>query len=155
MRFAGGKFTSYQTRDGLSNQIIRCLFEDSEGSLWMGTAGGGINRFKEYLVAVRTMREGLPSDSVRSVQQDGSGDMWLGTGNGIARLRASGGMAVYRQRDGLERDLMFPVVRDRNGNLWALCRSSFSSCSRGVHVGAEIQTSMFRSFVARMFRDQR
>ena len=118
-RFAEGKFSSYQTRDGLSNQIIRCLYEDNEGSVWLGTAGGGINRFREYRVTMRTMREGLPSDSVRSIQQDHSGDIWLGTTNGIARLRASGDLVVYGSKDGPSRDLMWPVIRDRHSNLWA------------------------------------
>ncbi|MGA2502243.1 MAG: two-component regulator propeller domain-containing protein, partial [Tepidisphaeraceae bacterium] len=118
-RFAGGKFTSYQTRDGLSNQIVRCLYEDHEGSVWMGTAGGGINRFKEYRSTMRTMREGLPSDSVRSVQQDHSGDIWLGTASGIARIRALGGLVTYGQKDGLSGNAMFPVIRDRRDNLWA------------------------------------
>lgn len=85
----------------------------------MGTAGGGINRFKEYRVTMHTMREGLPSDSVRSIQQDHSGDIWLGTTNGIARLRASGKVAVYGSRDELSRNLMWPVIRDRQNNLWA------------------------------------
>ena len=75
-RLAGGKFSSYQTRDGLSNQVVRCTFEDAEGSLRVGTAGG-VNRFRQYPVTVRTMREGLRSDSVRSVEQDGFGDAWL------------------------------------------------------------------------------
>ena len=57
--------------------MVRCIFEDAEGSLWVGTAGGGVNRFRQYPVTVRTMREGLPSDSFRSVQQDGFGDAWL------------------------------------------------------------------------------
>ena len=65
-----------QTRDGLSNPVVRCIFEDAEGSLWVGTAGG-VNRFRQYPVTVRTMREGLPSDSFRSVPQDGFGDAWL------------------------------------------------------------------------------
>jgi ligand-binding sensor domain-containing protein len=85
----------------------------------MGTAGGGVNRFKEYRVTIRTMREGLPSDSIRSVQQDGSGDIWLGTTNGIARIRASGGVAVYGRKDGLSRDAMWPVIRDRQNRVWA------------------------------------
>jgi signal transduction histidine kinase/ligand-binding sensor domain-containing protein/ActR/RegA family two-component response regulator len=117
-RLAGGKFTSYQTRDGLSNQVVRCLYEDHESSLWMGTAGG-VNRFKEYRVIMRTVREGLPSDSIRSLQQDSTGDMWLGTTNGIARIRASGGVVAYTLKDGLSRNEMWPVIRDRHNNLWA------------------------------------
>lgn len=30
---------------GLSSQVVRTLFQDDEGMLWIGTEGGGINRF--------------------------------------------------------------------------------------------------------------
>ncbi|MDD3036913.1 hybrid sensor histidine kinase/response regulator transcription factor [Bacteroides sp.] len=30
---------------GLSNQTINCFFQDSDGIIWVGTDGGGINRF--------------------------------------------------------------------------------------------------------------
>jgi hypothetical protein len=116
-RLAGGIFSSYQTRDGLSNQVVRCLLEDAEGSLWVGTAGG-VNRFKQYRVTTRTMREGLPSDSVRSIQQDHNGDTWLGTANGVACLRESGQLRSYGVKDGLLNTFASPVLSDHRNNLW-------------------------------------
>jgi signal transduction histidine kinase/DNA-binding response OmpR family regulator/streptogramin lyase len=154
IRFAEGKFTSYQTRDGLSNQVIRCLYEDTEGSVWMGTAGDGINRFKEYRVTIRTMREGLPSDSLRSVQQDGSGDIWLGTTNGIGRIRASGGVAVYGRKNGLSRDAMWPVIRDRQSNVWAGSDVGVLQRFRGEPNGQAQREWKFRPPIRQLFEQR-
>ena len=118
-RFSDGKFTSYQTREGLSNQVIRCIYESRDGSLWLGTAGGGLNQLKDYRIVVRSMREDLPSDNVRSIYQDAGGDIWLGTSNGLARIPAVGKLVHYTTKNGFSSDLIWPVLRDREGNLWA------------------------------------
>ncbi|MBW8049363.1 MAG: hypothetical protein FVQ77_03275 [Cytophagales bacterium] len=41
----GSKFTHFTTEDGLSHNIITSIFEDRSGIIWIGTEGGGINRF--------------------------------------------------------------------------------------------------------------
>ena len=40
--------------DGLSSNRILSLLEDREGSLWVGTADGGLDRIKEQRIAVYT-----------------------------------------------------------------------------------------------------
>ena len=44
-----GTFTVYRPKTGdptsLSNSIILSLYEDQEGILWIGTFGGGVNKF--------------------------------------------------------------------------------------------------------------
>ena len=41
------KFRRLDTRDGLSNSTINCLFQDSKGFIWMGTSYG-LNRYDGY-----------------------------------------------------------------------------------------------------------
>src|SRR5688572_32770708 len=37
---------TFTTREGLSNDLVRPVFEDSKGNVWMGTDGGGLNRLR-------------------------------------------------------------------------------------------------------------
>ena len=43
------KFRRLDTRDGLSNSQVNCVFRDGRGYLWMGTAYG-LNRYDGYRV---------------------------------------------------------------------------------------------------------
>ena len=43
----GRKFTSFTTKEGLSSDFVISIYEESEGSLWIGTLGGGLNRFSD------------------------------------------------------------------------------------------------------------
>ncbi|MGV3636631.1 MAG: adenylate/guanylate cyclase domain-containing protein, partial [Flavobacteriales bacterium] len=61
---------------------------DPEGVLWIGTNGGGLNRFdvKTGKVVRYTTKEGLPNDVVYGVLSDDSGKLWMSTNKGIARF---------------------------------------------------------------------
>lgn len=38
------RFRNIQTQDGLSNDDVNCVFKDSHGFMWFGTASG-LNRY--------------------------------------------------------------------------------------------------------------
>ena len=86
MKSRGGRFETYTTRDGLANEGVTTLFEDAEGSLWIGTNGGvsrrngsGFDRF--------TTRDGLNHNSVAALTGDREGNLWIGTsGGGVTKL---------------------------------------------------------------------
>ncbi len=45
-RWKDGKLR-FTVADGLSNDQIRALKEDSDGTLWIGTFGGGLNGLRD------------------------------------------------------------------------------------------------------------
>ena len=53
--------------------------EDREGSLWIGTDGGGLNRLRHGKFTIFTPRDGLPGLIVQSVFVDSRNDVWVGT----------------------------------------------------------------------------
>jgi signal transduction histidine kinase/ligand-binding sensor domain-containing protein len=76
----------YTTRDQLGSNQIRSLYEDAEGTLWIGTLGGGLNTFRDGVFHRYTARDGLPSDNIAHVEDDGRGSLWLSTPRGICRI---------------------------------------------------------------------
>ena len=44
---SNGKITNYTRSDGLENEFIMCLYEADDGSIWIGTDGGGISVLKD------------------------------------------------------------------------------------------------------------
>ena len=75
----------------LSHNAIRSLLPDPkepERYLWIGTAGGGLNRFDretETFLHI-TDQDGLPNNVVYGVQADATGKLWLSTNNGLSRF---------------------------------------------------------------------
>jgi signal transduction histidine kinase len=59
---------------------------DDEGVLWIGTYGGGLNRFKNGKFTSFTTREGLVNDSLGFIAEDGAGNLWCGSLGGIFRV---------------------------------------------------------------------
>jgi ligand-binding sensor domain-containing protein len=44
-RYDGETFTHFTEKEGLSNNSVWSILEDSKGNLWFGTWGGGVSRY--------------------------------------------------------------------------------------------------------------
>ena len=80
------KFTTYTTSDGLSGNLVRCVFESAQGELWIGTDGAGLNRRTSTGFAHFTTADGLSSNVILSLAGGAGGDLWIGTPNGLNLL---------------------------------------------------------------------
>lgn len=91
------QFTSDpENANTLSSNTIYALHVDRLGTLWIGTAGGGLNRLdiKDGEITGFTSfaeLEELLSNVVYGVRSDIHGQLWLSTNNGLARFDPSSG----------------------------------------------------------------
>lgn len=75
----------------LSNDFIKSICVDpyeSENILWIGTAGGGINRFdvdKNFFTHF-SESDGLPNNVVYGILPDSEGNLWLSTNKGLSNF---------------------------------------------------------------------
>lgn len=71
---------------GLSNNSIKSIFQDSQGYMWFGTFDG-LNRYDGY--EIRTYRNrlnnqaSLPHNYIYCVTEDKRQQLWVGTGQGV------------------------------------------------------------------------
>mgnify|MGYP000067782600 CR=1 FL=1 len=113
-----------------ADQVFR-LLRDQDGSLWVGTWGGGL----DHMAAARpgefthhqpdpAQPHSLNGDSVWSLFQDRSGVLWVGMSNaGLNRLSPlSRQFHLYRHRPGdptsLSHDAVGAFAEDPSGALW-------------------------------------
>ncbi len=99
------QYTMDGTSAGPSQNNINVIFGDRDGTLWLGTAGGGLNQYdpvSEQFVYY-TADDGLPSNRIMGIVDDDEGNLWLSTANGLAKFDpATGDIHTYEPRDGLQ-----------------------------------------------------
>lgn len=78
------RFRNIQTQNGLSNDDVNCIFRDSHGFMWFGTASG-LNRYDGYSVKIfhsqRPDTTALRDNYVQSIQEDSQGNLWIYAGD--------------------------------------------------------------------------
>ena len=91
----------------LSPNPVNAIFEDGDGTLWIGTVEGGLNRgvggydkgFSHYTVGTGS----LPHNSVSAIAADHTGHLWVGTwGGGLCMLDRSNPGRMLRLINSLE-----------------------------------------------------
>ena len=100
----------------LGNKVIRALFIDPDGTIWIGTDFGLFQespKHRKYYTQVN----GLPDDKIRSLYRDRDGNLWIGTTNGLARL-FNGKISNYTVDDGLSGNWVASIFEDQEGSLW-------------------------------------
>ncbi len=77
----------------LSDNEIKCAFKDRDGSIWLGTSGGGLNFFNQANLNFVNVGEtigpnfGLTAPMVNAIVNDGNEALWVGTyGGGLNYL---------------------------------------------------------------------
>jgi transcriptional regulator with GAF, ATPase, and Fis domain/ligand-binding sensor domain-containing protein len=103
------------TRDGLVNNQIRSIVQDSAANFWVGTSGG-ISQYSRTFTSLTTAH-GLVHDDVRAVIHCGDGILWLGTGAGLSRYDGLA-FANFTTAEGLVGDRVHGLLQDRDGSLW-------------------------------------
>jgi signal transduction histidine kinase/ligand-binding sensor domain-containing protein len=80
-----GSWHSITTRDGISENKVQALLVDREGTLWVGTDPGGLNRIRPQAIGVVPETRGL---TIKSVAADATEGVWFTTGGaGFALCR--------------------------------------------------------------------
>lgn len=90
------KFYHYTTKDGLSSNSVRCLYQDKKGFIWIGTDDGGLNRFDGISFAKFINQEENPqsvsNNQIFAITEDHQGFLWIATGDGLNRFDTKTGV---------------------------------------------------------------
>lgn len=79
-------FQQYSLAEGVAQSQVFALMEDHQGYLWLGTQGGGVNRWDGIAFQRFSVGEGLGNGKVYCLFQDQQHVIWIGTQGGITRF---------------------------------------------------------------------
>jgi ligand-binding sensor domain-containing protein/signal transduction histidine kinase len=114
----GGHFDVISAPTPLPSISVMAILEDRDGNLWLGTAGGGILRFRDGRFERFLLADTPADDMVYALAEDREGSLWIGTQpGGLHRLRNSN-FVTYGKRDGLTDEVIESLLEDRDGAMW-------------------------------------
>ncbi len=113
--------------NSLSHNYILELFQDHNKTLWIGTFGGGLNKYipsetetgQDAFVAFKE-GDGLPNNVVKGILQDGNGNLWVSTNKGLSKFHPENEtFKNYDVNDGLQDNEFQELARlhRKNGDL--------------------------------------
>lgn len=115
----------YSVKDGLPNEFMTTIYEDSHGRLWFGGLGG-LSEFKDGKFTNYTTKDGLTGNYIRSIYEDNGGTLWIGTyDEGLSRFK-DGRFVNYKSENGLYNNGVFAIEEDNRGSFWI-------SSNRGIY----------------------
>jgi DNA-binding NtrC family response regulator/ligand-binding sensor domain-containing protein len=114
----GAVLQGYGADAGLPRAPVQTIFEDPEGSLWIGTDGGGLVRLRRNRVAVYTRAHGMPNDYVMSLAEDADGHVWAAANCGpVSRMDADGRFHVLFEKY-FTNSCSWTLQAGRDGSMW-------------------------------------
>jgi ligand-binding sensor domain-containing protein/serine phosphatase RsbU (regulator of sigma subunit) len=136
-------FDNYSIKQGLSEQKVYTLLQDTKDYIWLGTANG-VSRFDGKKFENFTSRDSLATGGVRCIIEDSVGDIWFG--------HLNGGISRYNGRkfeqvafDSLTITGDVTSIAQIKGNIW------FTSANDGA-VMADFPVRNIKHIKARQFR---
>jgi signal transduction histidine kinase len=126
MRLTAKPFTAYTKQSGLTQNATTAVCATQDGSVWIGTSGGGLDRLKDGIITTYARSNGLSSDFVMALMPgDVDSGPWVGT------AFASGSAGAYSP--GLNR---FKDGKILNENIAVSGLGSLLTCFLKDHKGA-------------------
>jgi len=123
-----------QNPRSLSSDFVRVIYQDETGIFWIGTEGGGLNRFDKATGTFQHYRANpydstcLNNDYIFSIHDDEQGHLWLGTwGGGLNKFdKRTERFTHYTEADGLTNAAIYGILEDAAGNLWLSTNNGLS-----------------------------
>jgi signal transduction histidine kinase len=80
-----------ETPPGIANNSrpISCFLRGGEGSIWMGTLGSGLVRWRNGAVARMHVKDGLYDNRIYQLLRDDRANIWMASSKGIFRIAES------------------------------------------------------------------
>jgi len=118
------KFTDMSTPgdDCLSSRLAKCIIQDKEGNIWLGTTVQGVNvlntttdKIRHYLYHAWD-KKGISDNYISCLFEDSQGYVWVGTKKGLNKYIAREDSFV--RLPGMTDLWIMNIREDSNNNLW-------------------------------------
>ena len=117
-RYLNGRYDYFLKADGLDNDTVQALGEDSEGNLWIGT-GAGLDQLSDVKFPIQPATEDPKITEANSVTAARNGGVWIASYGGVRGFDPR--TKTYTNGPGLPDIYTKRVFEARNGDLYFVC----------------------------------
>ncbi|MDP9080781.1 MAG: response regulator [Bacteroidota bacterium] len=117
----------------LSSNHLYCLLKDEKGNVWIGTEGGGLNRFDQasqrfYNYQANDKKNGsISNNEIHHIFLDSHNNIWICTQDGLNKYNEhTDSFRVFSKKDGFASNVFKQMVEDSKGNLWIATETGVS-----------------------------
>lgn len=125
----------------LGNVRVRNLLRSHDGSLWIGTIGGGVYHFSARTQQHFTADDGLSSNFVQALLEARDHTVWIGTNYGVSHLDGSG-LHNLSTQNGLAANYIRALLEDRNGIVWVGSENGLGRYRNGALVSDKLTAEL-------------
>lgn len=115
-RYKDGQFTFLKKADGFGSDYVTCIFEDAEGSLWVGTQDG-LSQLSDLKFPIYSNKEGISEGSSHVVFPARKGGLWA-CGVGLSWLSPTAARLYTEQEVPQLNQYLIGGLEAKNGDLY-------------------------------------
>jgi ligand-binding sensor domain-containing protein/AraC-like DNA-binding protein/signal transduction histidine kinase len=131
------QYLNNKRKNTIESNIVYSIVNDGE-YLWIGTRGGGLERFNKKAQTFTTFynnpnSNSLSSNDVISLLKDRNGRIWVGTTQGLNLMTTKNGQVRFKcidKRNGLANANIHGIQEDHSGNIWVSTSKGLARISK-------------------------
>lgn len=157
--YDGKSFKNFTTKDGLLNNEVGCMYEDTKGKIWFGVSGGAScydgKTFQNFIIEENEMVEDKTGKTfsdrrpyeVNSIIQDKTGKFWFASRGNMFVYDGKTFTAVSHEDKPFKN--VRTLMKDNKGSIWLAGSDGLWRYSNGS------LTNFTRQFVGYVFEDKK
>jgi len=115
--YDGKTLTNISELDGLPNNAVSSILEDTSGNVWFGTVHGGISRFDGKDFTNFTQQGIVEGEEIWCIHEGRSGNIWFSAKQSPLYRYDGDGFTKLKEQDEVT-SLAFTILEDSSGRLW-------------------------------------
>ena len=175
-RYDGTNFKIYKStpenQNSISGHHFSSIVEDKNGNLWIGSYGGGLNKYSRMTESFTSYKHNPKDpnspigDRITALLIDRKNCLWIGTESGLCRMNLTTGKYRYfkadiKNSDSLCNDKVYTMTEDSEGKIWIGTWTGLSMFDyeknkfRNYFEGERDPRLLYNNYIHKIYEDRR